>query len=146
MFCETPGEARYDVEYGKDIISAYEAWSQLSSASSTNVLRDIVRYRVGFTRIAKRKFFSTIHGRVGLGPFNMEGSDLVCIIPGTSVVLVLRAVERETLLSSNIHPKEDLERYTEFFHLIGDADVHGCMNGEAFTATSRGPDREFVIA
>lgn len=82
----------------------------------------------------------------GLGPFDMEAGDLVCIVPGTSVVLILRAVERETLLSSNIHPKEDLDRYTEFFHLIGDAYLHGCMNGEAFTAASRGPDREFVIA
>ena len=99
-----------------------------------------------FIQIAKRKFFSTIHGRVGLGSYDMEASDLVCILPGTSVVLILRAVERETLLSSNIHPKEGLDRYTEFFHLIGDAYLQGCMNGEAFTATSRGPDREFVIA
>ena len=146
MLCEVPGEARRNVEYGKAITSAYETWSQLSGASSANIVREGLILQFEFRTSVKRKFFSTIHGRVGLGPFNMEAGDLVCIVPGTPVVLILRAVDKETLLSSNVHSKEDLDGHTEFFHLIGDAWLHGCMNGEAFTAASRGPDREFVIA
>jgi hypothetical protein len=41
--------------------------------------------------------------------------------------------------------KDDVDRHPELFSLVGDAHIEGCMHGEAFTASNRGPDRHFTL-
>ncbi|MCJ1479437.1 hypothetical protein MMC13_008123 [Lambiella insularis] len=59
-----------------------------------------------------RKFFTTTKGTIGLGPRSMQPGDLVCVLCGGIVPFILR---------------KDGQRYT----LIGEAYVHGIMDGQA---------------
>jgi hypothetical protein len=76
---------------------------------------------------------------------DMRSGDMVCIVEGAEMVFVLRRVDHDTVRSSGIHSQEDLDQYPELFSLVGDTKIHGCMYGEAFTASDRGPDREFAL-
>ncbi|KAF4625441.1 hypothetical protein G7Y89_g12730 [Cudoniella acicularis] len=60
-----------------------------------------------------RRFFRTSKGRFGWGPDQMRDGDVVCIFDGAAVPLVLRPV-----LAGQ-------------FEVVGDAYVHGIMDGEA---------------
>ena len=93
-----------------------------------------------------RTFITTTQRRIGFGTADMRNGDMVCIVEGADPVFVLRRVDHDTLLSSGIHSPEDLDQHPELFRLVGDAYIHGCMYGEAFTASDRGPDREFTLA
>lgn len=61
-----------------------------------------------------RPFISTSRGSMGLGCPGVEVNDVICILYGTTVPYVLRPRQNGTM---------------EF---VGDAYVHGAMNGEAF--------------
>jgi hypothetical protein len=80
------------------------------------------------------------------GPPDMRSGDVVCIMKGLDQVFILRPADREALHSNGVHPEEDLQGQSELFSLLGDAYVHGCMNGEASTGPGRGPDRDLVLA
>lgn len=59
-----------------------------------------------------RKFFTTKKCAIGLGPQSMRPGDVVCILSGGRVPFILRAEESE-------------------FRLVGEAYVHGLMEGQA---------------
>lgn len=59
-----------------------------------------------------RKFVVTEHGRMGLVPRHAREGDVVAILTGASVPIILRPAEN-------------------FFTVVGDAYVHGIMDGEA---------------
>lgn len=61
-----------------------------------------------------RAFFITDGGRMGIGPQDMQSTDIICILFGGTVPYVLR-------------PTENSDEYL----LIGECYVHGVMSGEA---------------
>jgi hypothetical protein len=63
----------------------------------------------------RRRLFTTKSGRLGYGPVSAEPGDVICVFDGATVVHVLRLAE-----------SRGLEAYT----LVGEAYVHGMMNGE----------------
>jgi hypothetical protein len=67
-----------------------------------------------------RRPFSTKGGRIGLGHRSIKAGDMVCIFKTAPVPLVLRP---PSLAGESEHGA-----YT----LVGEAYVHGIMNGEAF--------------
>jgi hypothetical protein len=76
-----------------------------------------------------RRYFSTRGGRVGIGPPETKPGDQICVLYYGRPLFLLR-------------PMGTLE----IFEMIGDAYVHGLVNGEALTLPGRGEDREFAIA
>jgi heterokaryon incompatibility protein (HET) len=74
----------------------------------------------------KRTLLRTDKGHIGLGPQSMQIGDTVWIMPACSSLLVLRKSDEFSQLSSNGKPLNGIEH-----RLIGDAYVHGVMNGEA---------------
>jgi hypothetical protein len=62
-----------------------------------------------------RRFFRTEEGRLGWGPDQTKEGDVVCVLNGVDVPLVLRRV------------------CDRGFEVIGDAYVHGIMDGEAMS-------------
>ena len=77
-----------------------------------------------------RRLFRTTKGYVGLGPFTAQAGDRVWLIGGTRVPFLLRKETREV---------SDVEAW----RLVGEAYIHGIMNGEA--AVGRSTDLEPVI-
>ena len=74
-----------------------------------------------------RALFSTEKGYIGLGPPHCRPGDIVCILFGGEVPFVLRPVEGR-------------------YQLVGDAYVHGIMEGEALRPhDSDGPNAYFEI-
>jgi hypothetical protein len=59
-----------------------------------------------------RTYFSTVNGRVGIGPPDIQGGDVVVVIYGTEPVFILREL-----------PALDMK-----MEIIGDAFIHGLMD------------------
>jgi hypothetical protein len=108
--------------------------------------RTYSQIEVAFRYGRGRRFFTTHGRRMGLGPPDMQEDDLVCIIKGEPSAYILRPADKESLLRNGVHPQSDLDAHPELFTLLGDAYLHGCMDGEAFTAPDREPDRDFILA
>jgi hypothetical protein len=133
---------RHRKHYEK-LVNAYRAWSQnRNSLADPEVLQGISLGR----KSEGRSFFNTINGRLGFGPPETRAGDLICVFNITQQVFVLQAVDVKTLQNGNIHSMSNLAKHSEFFHLIGDTYLSGCMHGAAFTAAGRGSDRIFVLA
>ena len=66
-------------------------------------------------------FFVTHNGRIGLGPRNLTAGDMICVFKTYNVPLILRA-----------HLQQ------EDFELVGEANVHGIMHGEALELEQQG--------
>ncbi|KAL5314438.1 hypothetical protein ACEPPN_017078 [Leptodophora sp. 'Broadleaf-Isolate-01'] len=77
-----------------------------------------------------RKFFITRGGYMGMGPFGMEREDMVYLVEGATVPLILRGVERVFVGDGHQFPFQ-VQSENEFL-FIGDAYVHGIMDGEGF--------------
>lgn len=99
--------------------------SRRRASSSIRVQYDILRsqgaraydleaaqYRTAMTFQHDRKPFLSNEGHAGLAPCNAESGDHICIIFGSTVPLILRALPEEK------------------FRLIGEAYVYGIMDGE----------------
>jgi hypothetical protein len=80
-------------------------------------------YHRAYFRTLNRSFFRTQKGYMGLGPNVIEIGDLVCILFGGHVPFILR-------------PKNG------YFLLVGEAYVHGIMEGEAFEKWQAGELKE----
>ena len=132
-----------DRERHEKLVNAYRAWfHSRNSLADPEVLQDISPDQ----KSEGRSFFNTINGRLGFGPPDIRTGDLLCAFNITQQVLVLRAADVKTLQEGNIHSMSNLAKHSEFFHLIGDTYLSGCMHGAAFTAAGRGSDRMFVLA
>lgn len=66
------------------------------------------------TACSNRTFFTTLDGRIGLGPSNLEIGDTVCMFCNTFSPFIIRS------------------RVSGHSELIGEAYVHGLMYGEIF--------------
>jgi hypothetical protein len=77
-----------------------------------------------------RKFFITRGGYMGMGPFGMEREDMVYLVEGATVPLILRGDERVFIGDGLQFPFQAQSK--DQFQFIGDAYVHGIMDGEGF--------------
>ncbi|KAK4195558.1 heterokaryon incompatibility protein-domain-containing protein, partial [Triangularia verruculosa] len=85
------------------------------------VRQDDERFSASFQkRYGKRKLFFTEKGYLGLGPASAKAGDVVAILPGAEGPFILR----------HGHPESD-EEEERVMSLVGQAYVHGIMNGEA---------------
>ena len=124
----------------------YEAWHLGVGDHLEDEIWESLKWRVDGWMFQGRPFITSTQRRIGFGTADMRSGDMVCIVEGADAVFVLRRVDHKTVLSSGIHSQGDLDQHQELFSLVGDAYIHGCMYGEAFTASDRGPDREFALA
>ncbi|KAH8652699.1 heterokaryon incompatibility protein-domain-containing protein [Tricladium varicosporioides] len=75
---------------------------------------NVKRFMDSFTKYCdNRRFFRTENGRIGWAPDLTQAGDVVCVLNGASVPLVLRPINGGNL------------------EVVGDAYVHGIMDGEA---------------
>jgi hypothetical protein len=79
-----------------------------------------IRYGRFYRNIHHRSFFTTKSGYMGLGPFACKSGDVAVVLLGGELCFVLRPVE------------------TGKFELVGDAYVHGAMNGEMIKVNEAG--------
>ncbi len=103
-----------DVDSDKDVIGELDQvmWHR------------IIEYNHG------RRYFSTENGRLGLGPPDIQKGDTVCVLYGTTTVMLLRPAKS--------NPSE--------WYLVGDAFVHGLMELDGTPQIARGADESFAIA
>jgi hypothetical protein len=71
--------------------------------------------------VPNHRFFITQKGYIGMGPPDTERGDQVWIFLGGQVPFIARKVEQDNVYEGNRR-----------LHLVGDAYVHGIMDGEAF--------------
>jgi hypothetical protein len=87
-----------------------------------------------------RKFFITRGGYMGMGPFGMEREDMVYLVEGATVPLILRSDKRVFIGDGNQFPFQVQGK--DQFQFIGDAYIHGIMDGEGFDPRAC---KEFVL-
>jgi hypothetical protein len=98
---------------------------------------------------ASRKFFTTDNGYIGIGPADVLVGDEVYVILGSRVPLILRQSRASKLCSYDAirnlyHRSKEGQRVLDkcnTFHmgiyaLVGDAYVHGIMDGEIVTRSA----------
>lgn len=93
-----------------------------------------------------RRMFTTKNGRIGLGPPELQGGDIICTFMGAEPLFALRATDM-SFLSSAIERRTKLvpPPCSSRFKLLGDAYMYGLMYGEAFTAPERKAKQDFVL-
>ena len=130
-------------ETWRSTIAAVSSARSACSRGETAAMADVPPSFFSLTSNSRgRKFFNTIHGRIGIGPLDMRTDDTICVIRRARSLLVLRAVPQ---VNNDPCYEAQLGKYQEQFELVGDAFIYGLMKGEAFEATSRGADRNFTI-
>ncbi|KAF5621064.1 heterokaryon incompatibility 6 OR allele [Fusarium tjaetaba] len=77
---------------------------------------------------SNRCFFVTESGGMGMGPFSTKPDDIIVVLFGSPFCLVLRSVQG-----------------TDCYSLIGDAYVHGAMDGGFVKAAKPDDHRTFVL-
>ncbi|KAF4632192.1 hypothetical protein G7Y89_g5939 [Cudoniella acicularis] len=124
---EPPTESDY--HHLKGLLVAVASSNNVSSMSEIQNQTLATQIR-RLSQIEKRgEFFSTVGGRVGLGPIGIQPGDQICILYNGLTPFILRP-----------RPTTELK-----YRLVGDAYIHGLMHGEAFDADTRGPDERFVL-
>ncbi|KAJ9500818.1 hypothetical protein H2202_003376 [Exophiala xenobiotica] len=118
-----------DAEFGQAFLEFEKEGgrTQEENRSKTRNISGIINYVC-----ARKSFFTTETGMMGLGPLDIEAGDLVCIFPGVGMPLILRRAS-EDLLGNTIQLIQ-LEAGKEHIGCIflGGAFVQGIMWGEIF--------------
>ncbi|KNG82102.1 Ankyrin and HET domain protein [Aspergillus nomiae NRRL 13137] len=106
---EDPWTPTIDEVEGSYRSTKWQTWEESSVLPGDGIeYHEALRSKHG-----RRRLFVTEKRYLGLGPASMLDGDEVWVVPGAGAALVLRPVEQGT------------------FTLIGEAYVHGAMNGEA---------------
>lgn len=115
----------------------HEAFSNAASLLSSLSPRPL-QHTLGAVIDGKR-FFVTRTGFLGLGPANTQPGHRVCVLNGAKVPYILQDLPPDEPRSENGGGEE--------FTLIGQAYVHGIMNGEAVDLLGKGAMKEsrFVL-
>ncbi|KAK8041668.1 hypothetical protein PG993_006191 [Apiospora rasikravindrae] len=90
------------------------------------------------TVVNGKRFFVTEKGYIGWGPKSAEVGDSVSVLPGASVPFLVRKLIGEMARTGEDGDAVDCT-------LVGEAYVHGLMNGEALAAVERGVVSEQTI-
>ncbi|EMC93640.1 hypothetical protein BAUCODRAFT_37339 [Baudoinia panamericana UAMH 10762] len=90
----------------------------------------------------RRTFFGTEKGYYGLGPANLQEGDIVCVFHGCNIPHLLRQKENMRPYDGHWWKKEH-----EGYEHVGEAYVHGIMDGEAIDQAAQGNlhVRDFLI-
>ncbi|RFU31490.1 hypothetical protein B7463_g4858, partial [Scytalidium lignicola] len=120
---------------------AYESWKselsvrarrkRLRSGAGMDIRDAIFNTYLSAVNSAARnhRFFSTVGGRIGMGPFPVKAGDKICIICNTYTPFILDS------------PQE----IRDHFKVVGEAYVHGLMYGEAFGVVEENLIREISL-
>jgi len=114
---------------------AYLAQNVTSNTAVTHTPADDARQQLAKQYITQlgwwqeRPFYTTKHGRIGRGAFNMRAGDEICVLYQAGPVFVLRH-----------------EQGSKEWKLVGDAYLHGCMHLDSMPEAGRGPDTTFTIS
>ncbi|RWA09469.1 hypothetical protein EKO27_g5648 [Xylaria grammica] len=77
---------------------------------------------------ARRRFFISRKGYMGLGPLESEVDDRICVLAGGRAPFIARAAQQ----------KEDEASSRVVYHLLGDSYIHGLMDGGAMKLVDDG--------
>lgn len=135
------GESPASADYLQSYLDARRWWGALqkqepmSTESLGQQLRltreaqiSMLTFMSALVSYQDRKFFNTVHGRVGLGPLDVLPGDVISVFESASPVFVLRYT-----------PDSGVAR------LIGDAYVHQVMDLSLMPNQGRGPDEFFSL-
>jgi hypothetical protein len=100
-----------------DFLGRFRAWMRSNDSSNDSSNNSKEEYWRPYNNQAvwcciKRSFLTTERGYMGLGPSRTQAGDLVCILKGALVPFVVRIAQNDS------------------FTFLGEAYVHGIMNGE----------------
>lgn len=111
-------------------LHAYKRWlAFIESDDVTSNDKEVDCFSRAYSNVALgRRFAVTIRGYIGWVPANARNGDTLVILPGGRVPYVLRQVPQP---SSKQHRAYD-EGSGQKFQFLGDAYIHGIMNGEAY--------------
>lgn len=87
--------------------------SSYQAVRAGNVAEGVKYTNIAYNKLFQRRPFRSAKGFIGLGPFGMCENDTIWILPGTDVPFVFRNAEEDGK-----------------FTVIGEAYVHGIMDGE----------------
>ncbi|KAL7800050.1 hypothetical protein V8C37DRAFT_363885 [Trichoderma ceciliae] len=87
-----------------------------------------------YQTIFERRFFLTKMGYMGLGLDGILEGDKVCVLAGGRLPFILRDIKPA------LNPNENLER-GNIFRILGDAYLHGIMDGEAMKKVDEGREK-----
>jgi hypothetical protein len=97
------------------VLCGKEPWEYLQEILTQDTWATLPQYMHHVSSAcSNRTFFTTLDGRIGLGPSNLETGDTVCIFCNTLTPFIIRS------------------RARGHSELIGEAYVHGLMYGEIF--------------
>jgi hypothetical protein len=76
-------------------------------------------------------FFITKDGGMGLGPKSVKVEDSVEILSGSRTPFILRSTGAASILMDESHEDRHVPRLITRYNVVGDAYMHGIMNGES---------------
>jgi hypothetical protein len=137
------------------IDGTWQSWTDVEANQKVNTLHFAIE-----TSSSGRSFFVDKHGRMGVGPGTIQQGDHISILMGSRVPVILR--RKAAAASCQNHklrvlvrdpdgtkgPKECCACHQDRYMIVGDAYVHGMMDGETFKPTqmySRPPDSIFLV-
>lgn len=118
-------------------LSLKEFWIHLSSHIDPNEKHTVNtteehesqrKYNNAITLQGKRKYFSTVKGRVGMGPSQLQPRDVICVFESGASLFVLR-----------------FDTEGKKARLVGDAFMYGCMDLETMPVDPKEAWEEFVV-
>lgn len=112
----------------KFLLEGYNLAVPDSLRQSSNVI-DFEQHIMRTT--ARRRFFVSKNGYIGLAPPHAEVGDMICVLAGGKMPFIVRALEKS---KANSKSSKELETHGR---LLGDAYVHGLMDGEAVKTTEK---------
>ncbi|KAH8726428.1 heterokaryon incompatibility protein-domain-containing protein [Phaeosphaeriaceae sp. PMI808] len=130
--------------------SAINQWYQFVAKATAKGSNARVKSEVDTllrTMCYNRRFVRTATGYIGWVPLSSQAGDLVVILAGGRVPYILRPKPRSKLrdvkhaLADILRHKPRMKSQNTKYTLVGDAYIHGAMDGEAFEGISEGDER-----
>lgn len=129
----------------RSLDTALRYWSRLKSDDTDHEPTDADRNVMGrflnalLPMCEGRRYFDTSLMHVGMGPAEVQPGDRICVFRSLTVPLILRRRDNPDLAEAE-------EGGRELFELVGEAYVHGIMDGEIYkNPRETSPDRLFAI-
>jgi hypothetical protein len=124
------GGADRPTRMGVDGEKMYQDWETAGAnpGSESTYAKGAAVFRLSLALVSScRQFIITRTGYIGFAPEACQVGDKVMLMPGGKVPYVLRRVEGQW-----IGPKDAETLPTPLYSFIGDAYIHGVMDGEAY--------------
>ncbi|KAK0624057.1 heterokaryon incompatibility protein-domain-containing protein [Immersiella caudata] len=122
---------RYNKRLGQDSATRYFAGLRESTERLEIALPHVSVHAAAITAIVNHQTFSTVEGRLGIGPVDTKPGDLVCVFHGCEVPFVVRPTPDSTVTSTGkwLWKKQELH-----CTLVGESYVYGIMDGEGLNS------------